>query len=51
MDWVSENWFWILVFGFFISMHLFGHSRHGGCCGGHGHNHKTADNENEHHHH
>ena len=32
MEWVRENWFFILFFIFFIGMHLFG----GGCMGGHG---------------
>ena len=37
MDWVSANWFWILIAIAFVAMHLFGHGshgRHGGC--GHG---------------
>lgn len=33
MDWLSENWFWILVFVLFIWMHRGGH----GCHGGHQH--------------
>jgi hypothetical protein len=33
MTWVTANWFWILVFGAFIAMHMFGHGGHGG--GGH----------------
>jgi hypothetical protein len=32
MDWIRENWFFILFFIFFIWMHLSGHG-----CGGHGH--------------
>lgn len=34
MEWLAENWFWLLVFLAFIGMHL-GHG-HGGH-GGHGH--------------
>ena len=33
MDWLSQNWIWVLIFAAFIGMHLFGH---GGCGGGHG---------------
>jgi hypothetical protein len=33
MDWLTENWFWILIFVGFIVMHLFGHGSHGA----HGH--------------
>jgi len=49
MEWVSENWIWLLLGGAMIGMHLFGHGGHGGrgghggghgggggCCGGHG---------------
>lgn len=38
MDWLVQNWVWLLVFAAFIGMHLFGHGGHGGhgggCCGG-----------------
>ena len=34
MDWLSQNWIWVLFFIAFIGMHLFGHGGHGG--GGHG---------------
>ncbi len=33
MEWLSANWFWILIFLFFIWMHMGGH----GCHGGHKH--------------
>lgn len=38
MDWLAQNWVWILVLGAFIGMHLFGHGGHDGHggCGGHG---------------
>lgn len=34
MDWLAQNWVWVLVFVVFIGMHMFGHGGHGGCCGG-----------------
>ena len=37
MDWLVQNWIWVLVFAVFIGMHMFGHGGHGGhggCCGG-----------------
>ncbi|EMJ4931665.1 DUF2933 domain-containing protein [Pseudomonas aeruginosa] len=30
MEWLTQNWFWILIFVAFIAMHLFGHGGHGG---------------------
>lgn len=35
MEWLSENWVWLLIGAVFIGMHLFGHGGHGGkgCCG------------------
>lgn len=38
MDWLTQNWVWVVVFVLFIGMHLFGHGGHGGhggCGGGH----------------
>ncbi|MHB1233967.1 MAG: hypothetical protein ACYCZQ_15485 [Burkholderiales bacterium] len=35
MDWLAQNWVWVVVFAVFIGMHLFGHGGHGGR-GGHG---------------
>ena len=47
MDWLTQNWIWIVIFGLFIGMHLFGHGGHGGrgggCCGGGGDDQKPAD--------
>jgi hypothetical protein len=46
MEWLTQNWFWVLVFVAFIAMHMFGHGGHGrgghgghggGCGGGHRH--------------
>lgn len=30
MDWLVQNWVYVLVFAAFIGMHLFGHGGHGG---------------------
>ncbi len=30
MDWLVQNWVWVLVFVVFIGMHLFVHVGHGG---------------------
>jgi hypothetical protein len=46
MEWLSENWLWILIFVIFIGIHLFGHGGHGK----HGHNSKNkSDEKNEKH--
>lgn len=38
MEWLRENLFWIVVFGFFIWFHLRMHGGHGrGGCGAQGH--------------
>ena len=35
MEWINQNWFWLLIGIVFVGMHLFGHGgRGGGCCGG-----------------
>ncbi|PAP74642.1 DUF2933 domain-containing protein [Rubrivirga marina] len=36
MDWLAENWFFVLLFVAFIAMHLFGHGHGGHGHGGHG---------------
>lgn len=46
MDWALENWFWILIFVFFIAIHIFGHGGHGGHGGHSSRGHKNTD-ENE----
>ena len=40
MDWLAQNWIWILFGIAFVAMHLFGHGGHGGHAGhgGHGSN-------------
>lgn len=30
MDWLSQNWVWVLFFVGVIAMHMFGHGGHGG---------------------
>jgi hypothetical protein len=30
MEWIRENWVFIIFLVFFIGMHLFGHGMHGG---------------------
>lgn len=35
MQWLAENWLWVLIGIAFIAMHLFGHGGHG-AHGGHG---------------
>jgi hypothetical protein len=40
MEWIRENWVFIIFFILFIAMHFFGRGMHGGC-GGH-------DKEDEH---
>lgn len=30
MEWIANNWIWILLIGGFLALHKFG----GGCCGG-----------------
>ena len=35
MDWLAQNWVWVLFLAGFIAMHMFGHGGHGGHGGGH----------------
>ncbi len=42
MQWVLDNWVWILLGGGMLAMHLFGHGGHGG----HGKN-RDADSRAE----
>ncbi len=46
MEWLLENWFWVLIFALFIWMHLGGHGGHG-CHGGHSHESDTQPSEKE----
>jgi hypothetical protein len=34
MEWLAENWFWVVIGVAFIVMHMFGHGGHGGHGGG-----------------
>lgn len=34
MEWLSQNWVWVLFFAGMIAMHMFGHGGHGGGRGG-----------------
>lgn len=34
MEWLSQNWVWILFFFGMIAMHMFGHGGHSGHGGG-----------------
>lgn len=34
MEWLSENWIFLLIAVVFVAMHLFGHGGHGGHGGG-----------------
>ena len=36
MDWLSQNWIWVIVLVAFVWMHLYGHGGGHGGCGGHG---------------
>ncbi len=47
MTWFTENWFWILTFIAFVTMHLFGHGGHGGHGGpgGHGEGDRRPDGD------
>ena len=37
MDWLAQNWIWVLFGIAFVVMHLFGHGGHGGHGGHRGH--------------
>ena len=30
MEWLTENWLWVLIGVLFVAFHLFGHGGHGG---------------------
>lgn len=34
MEWLQQNWFWVVTFVLFFGVHLFGHGGHGGHGGG-----------------
>lgn len=37
MDWLAQNWIWVVVLVLFFAVHLFGHGGHGGHGGHRGH--------------
>jgi len=39
MEWLIDNWFWILIVILFVGMHLYGHGKHGGTDKSSGHRH------------
>ncbi len=58
MEWITDNWIWLLLGGGMVGMHLFGHGRHKGqggahggggmgCCGGSGGRKATAHDGGE----
>ncbi len=30
MEWLTQNWYWVLIGIAFVALHLFGHGGHGG---------------------
>lgn len=34
MEWLAENWFWVLIGILFVGIHIFGHGSHGSHGGG-----------------
>lgn len=44
MEWLANNWIWILVIGGMIGFHLFGHRGHGS---GHKHGAKPPDRDHD----
>ena len=46
MNWLADNWIWLVLVGGFVALHLVGHrggaGHGGGCCGGHGHKAREA---------
>ena len=33
MEWLAQNWFWVVIFVAFFAVHLFGYGTHGGHSG------------------
>lgn len=44
MEWLVENWVWVLIGVAFVAMHMFGHGGHG-AHGSHGGNDKPDDDQ------
>jgi hypothetical protein len=47
MEWLTANWFWVLILIAFIAMHLFGHGCHGGHSGHGGGDRQSSRDEGE----
>jgi hypothetical protein len=48
MDWLTANWFSVVVFFAFVAMHMFGHGGHGGHSGhGGGDRQRNRDDKNK----
>lgn len=47
MEWLTANWFWVLIFIAFIAMHMFGHGGHSGHSGHGGGDHERNRDEGE----
>jgi len=30
MEWLAQNWYWVLIGIAFVALHMFGHGGHGG---------------------
>lgn len=53
MEWLANNWFFVLILAAFVALHFFGHGHHGGHggqsghggCGGHDHGRKDPTPE------
>ena len=47
MEWLRQNWVWVLFIAAFLAMHLFGHGGHGGHRGGGHDDRKPGDRDSE----
>ena len=47
MEWLTANWFWVVIGVAFIAMHLFGHGGHGGHNGHSGGDRQRSRDERE----
>lgn len=45
VEWLSQNWVWVLIAVGFVAMHLFGHGGHGGHGGQGGSGRRSTDKE------
>lgn len=47
MEWLRQNWFFLLIFVAFAGMHMFGHRGHGGHGGHGGHSERAEPRDDE----